>query len=322
MEEKNWVDFKAVKAAVSIEQVLAHYGINWLRKEGDEFRGRCPIHQGEGDRTFHASITKNAFNCFSCKARGNVLDFVAAMEKCSVRDAGLKLQSWFSLSVGESAAATPAPARMTGGKKAATEKQAPINPPLGFQLRVDQSHGYGASRGVGPEILEYFGAGMCISKGTFSCCFIIPLHDQIGQLVGYAGRSIGDGEPKYIFPPGEKGFHKSHLLFNIHRVVKEVEGDQPVVVVEGFFDCMMVKQAGFPCVALMGSSLSKQQKEILCSEFGRIILMFDGDDAGRAATEDCARRLVRRVFVRAVELLAGQQPDQLVAEELQRFLRS
>jgi DNA primase len=319
MEEKSWVDFKAVKAAVTIEQVLGHYGVNWLRKNEDELRGRCPIHQGDGDRTFHASVSKNAFHCFSCKARGNVLDFVAAMEHCSVRDAALKLQEWFQVSVGESGAAkTPA---STGVKKTVPEKQAPINPPLGFQLRVDQAHVYGTSRGVSREVLEYFGAGLCVSKGTFAGRFIVPLHDQLGQLVGYAGRSIDGKEPKYLFPSGEKGFHKSHLLFNLHRVVKEVEGDQPVVVVEGFFDCMKVKQAGFACVALMGSSLSAEQEEILAQEFGRVVLMFDGDDAGKAATEDCARRLVRRMFVKAVHLLDGQQPDQLPAEEIQRLLR-
>src|SRR6266853_6006929 len=104
MQEK-WVDFKAVKTAISMEMILGRYGVNWLRKSGDELRGRCPIHQGEGTDTFHANLTKNAFNCFSCKARGNVLDFVAAMEKCSIRDAGLKLQEWFSLSTKESAGA-------------------------------------------------------------------------------------------------------------------------------------------------------------------------------------------------------------------------
>src|ERR1700733_8403820 len=92
-----WVDFKALKAAVSMELALSHYQINWLRKKDGELRGRCPIHQGEGTDTFHVSLHKNVFQCFSCKARGNVLDFVAAMEKCSVRDAGVKLQQWFSL---------------------------------------------------------------------------------------------------------------------------------------------------------------------------------------------------------------------------------
>lgn len=95
--QDNWVDFKAIKAAVRIQAVLDRYQINWLRKSKDELRGRCPIHQGDGENTFHVHLTKNAFNCFSCKARGNVLDFVAAMEKCSVRDAALKLKDWYSI---------------------------------------------------------------------------------------------------------------------------------------------------------------------------------------------------------------------------------
>lgn len=93
-----WVDFNAVKAAVSIEMVLSRYGVDWLRKNpGCELRGRCPIHGGSGD-SFHANTNKNNFQCFSCQAKGNVLDFVAAKEKCSVRDAGLKLQDWFAIS--------------------------------------------------------------------------------------------------------------------------------------------------------------------------------------------------------------------------------
>ena len=95
--EKNWVDFKAVKSAVSMQQLLDRYQINWLRKSGGELRGRCPIHKGDGQDAFHVNVSKNAFNCFSCHARGNVLDFVAAMEKCSVRDAALKLQDWYSI---------------------------------------------------------------------------------------------------------------------------------------------------------------------------------------------------------------------------------
>src|ERR1700687_210027 len=78
--------------------ILGRYGVNWLRKKDDELRGRCPIHQGEGQSTFHVNLGKNVFHCFSCKARGNVLDFVAAMEKCAVRDAGSKISEWFAVS--------------------------------------------------------------------------------------------------------------------------------------------------------------------------------------------------------------------------------
>ena len=95
-----WVDFKVIKDAVDMQMVLDHYGIKGLSKSGDELRGPCPIHKGSKQKkNFTVNVRKNAFKCFSesCGARGNILDFVAAMEQCSVRDAGLKLQVWFKI---------------------------------------------------------------------------------------------------------------------------------------------------------------------------------------------------------------------------------
>src|SRR5690349_11865136 len=109
---ENWVDFKAVNEAVSMQDILDHYGLSKnLKRSGKELRGRCPIHSGEGTDTFHANTQKNVFQCFSgvCKAKGNVLDFVAAMEKCSVRDAALKLKEWFSVPTGDGSRPSPAP---------------------------------------------------------------------------------------------------------------------------------------------------------------------------------------------------------------------
>ena len=94
------------------------------------------------------------------------------------------------------------------------------------------------------------------------------------------------------------------------------------MLVEGFFDCMKVTQAEHVCVALMGCSLSKEQESQLVAHFRQVVIMLDGDDAGRIATEDCTRRLVRRMFVRAVSLSDWEQPDQLAARELQRVLRT
>src|SRR5438128_1154715 len=99
---KEWVDFKKLKGAVDMQMVLNHYGLNGLTKSGEELRGPCPIHKGsQRSKNFTVSLRKNAFKCFSkgCVS-GNVLDFVAAMEQCSVRDAALKLTEWFK--IGES----------------------------------------------------------------------------------------------------------------------------------------------------------------------------------------------------------------------------
>ena len=107
-KKKDWVDFQAVKAAVTMQMVLDHYGVNGLKRFGEDLRGPCPIHRGNIN-TKHLSVnpSKNGFKCFasSCGARGNVLDFVAAMEHCTVRDAALKLQDWFK--VGESQSPEP-----------------------------------------------------------------------------------------------------------------------------------------------------------------------------------------------------------------------
>src|SRR5260221_9903158 len=98
--EKNWVDFKAVKSAVSMQMLLDRYQINWLRKSGGELRGRGPIYKGDGQDAFHVNVTKKAFNCFSCHARGKVLDFFAALGKGRVGDRGLKVKKGVALSGG------------------------------------------------------------------------------------------------------------------------------------------------------------------------------------------------------------------------------
>ena len=100
MDKTTWVDFKLVKSSVTMQMVLDHYGLSGLRKIKTELRGKCPIHGGEGERTFHVSLTKNCFQCFSCKARGNVLDLVARLDHCSVREAAVRLASWFGIEIG------------------------------------------------------------------------------------------------------------------------------------------------------------------------------------------------------------------------------
>jgi DNA primase len=316
--QKDWVDFRSVKQAVSMEMVLAHYNLlNGLRKNRGELRGRCPLHQGDGERTFHVSVAKNAFQCFSCKARGNVLDIVAALEHCTIREAALKLQVWFQ--VGERGEASAAPASLVADDPEPAPL-GPLNPPLSFRLRVDHMHEYGLSRGLSPETLEYFGAGLCLSKGRFAGRFVIPLHNAVGELVGYAGRSLDDSEPKYLFPSRDKGFSKSRLLFNLHRLRTDLPTENQVVLVEGFFSTMLIAQVGFACLGLLGSSLSPAQEELLAAHFKSAVILMDGDEAGRRATNDCLARLGKRMWARAVSLPQGLQPDDLPAQELASLL--
>src|SRR5690349_252220 len=95
-----FVDYKAVKAAVSIVQILDRYGLTEkLRRANDSLTGSCPIHNGDNPTQFRVSISKNCWNCFGkCKRGGNVIDFVSLKEGISFRQAALRIQEWFGLS--------------------------------------------------------------------------------------------------------------------------------------------------------------------------------------------------------------------------------
>jgi DNA primase len=324
--ESNWVDFKTIKRAVTIEQVLERYAVR-LRRAGRELRGRCPIHRGDGADTFHANTQKNAFHCFSCQAKGNVLDFVAAMESCGVREAALKLSEWFSISASaQPLSEKPATSSVRANEKPVGESAGSDdqpNKPLGFQLTgIDHAHPYLAARGIEKETAEYFGVGFFSGKGSMSGRIVIPIENDMGKIVAYAGRSVDGTEPRYKLPAG---FKKSQVLFNLCRAIEDSDGAESssgaVVLVEGFFDCMKVTQAEYPCVALMGCSMSEQQEEQLTLNFRQVIIALDGDEAGRNAVGEIAARLAHKVWVRIVELTDGRQPDQLSTEEVRLLLR-
>ena len=94
-----------------------------------------------------------------------------------------------------------------------------------------------------------------------------------------------------------------------------------MVVVEGFFDCVRVHEAGFAAVALMGSELSERQRELLAL-FEKVTLMLDGDAAGTKAAGEIATRLVRQQYVRVVEVPQKRQPDELLHKEIRGLLNA
>ena len=321
MMRRAWVDYRAVKAAVSMEMALANYGISLHRLDRAYLRGGCPLptHQSKSSaHTFIVNIDKNAWACHSdsCAAArggrigGNVLDFIAAMENCSIRDAALKLKDWFAVTASHQPSTERRPEPVESGPAAAG--QGDLNRPLPFVLGcIDSSHHYLAERGVDQETARYFGIGYNRGKGSMEGRVVIPIHNEEGVLVAYAGRALGAVEPKYRFPPR---FRKSVVLFNLHRAGRE---GKTVVVVEGFFDAVRVHQAGLPCVvALMGCSLSIRQEEQLNERFDSVVLFLDGDAAGRRASESIAARLVRSLSVRLVTLPNGQQPDSLGHDQI------
>ena len=310
----SWVDFAQVKSTVSLQRVMQDYGI-WenLRRSGrDHYRGRCPMHGGEGQDAFHGDLSKNLFHCFSCGAGGNVLDLVAHLEQCSVREAALELQRRYLAPAG----GTPPRSVCLRRDQLVTEKRKG-NSLLRFCLSgLDATHPYLSARGLSQATVTDFGIGFYRGPGIMRGRLAIPIHDEQGGLVAYCGRSITDEDPRYRFPPG---FRKSAVLFNYHRAAASA-GDA-VVVVEGFFDSMKVHQAGIPSVvALMGAALSRDQENLMVQRFRRVRLMLDGDQAGRAASHAAAQRLARQCSVDQITVASGRQPDQMSQDEIRQVL--
>jgi 5S rRNA maturation endonuclease (ribonuclease M5) len=237
---------------------------------------------------------------------GHVIDLVAIMEGCSLRQAGLRLQDWFGGSV--------LPSHSTPLQAVATASSTPQpNRPLAFALHgIDTQHLYLTQRGISPSTARWFGVGMYHGTGFLTGRCVIPIRDEKSRLVAYAGRAINEEEPKYRFPAG---FRKSQVLFNLDRAM-QTDGPN-VIVVEGFFDALKVHQAGHPAVvALMGSSFSQRQSELLLSRFASVTLMLDGDQPGRRAAEVIAALLRPKVPVNQVDLPNRVQPDQLSSAEI------
>ena len=337
MPKSKFVDFKAVKAAITMEQVLNVYSILEKFKRGpDSLSGPCPIHKGSNPTQFRVSISKNIWNCFSkCKHGGNVLDFIARMENVSIHAAALKAIEWFDLDPEAMSASseektekpsetpktkdTPKPvAAKPAAKTTPVHETGTPNKPLQFRLdKLDRSHPYLAERGLTLETIMDFGVGFC-AKGMMAERIAIPIQNPEGKVVAYAGRFPGEpaeGMPKYKLP---QGFRKSQELFNIDRAIKE---PGPLVIVEGFFDCMKLHQHGWRrVVALMGSTLSAAQEELIKRHTDRnsqVIVILDEDEAGKAGREDIAVRLAKFCFVKThVFDQPGAQPDQLSAEDV------
>lgn len=363
-----WIDYKTIKTRVGIEKILERYGaLEKLKRKGDSLIGCCPIHHGTNATGFNVSLTKNIWRCFGdCSRGGNTIDLVCELEGLNrekeqdFRKAAAMMQEWFGLECerpqgGRRKAEATAPAPTVAETQGATYQPAAqeisaaseripdvkVNIPLKFALRsLDPDHPYLAGRGLDRETVDAFGVGYFKNpKGLMAGRIAIPIHNEHGELVAYVGRwpakdehdTPPEGEGKYRLPGG---FHKSLVVFNLHRA-RESAQEHGLIVVEGFFDCMKIWQAGYHnVVALMGSSMSDEQEQLIVGAAGpqgKATLMLDEDEAGRICRDGKVKdgawepgilqRLASRVYVKVIALgNEGMQPDKLSEETIRALL--
>jgi DNA primase len=203
-----------------------------------------------------------------------------------------------------------------------------VNEPLDFDLKgLDAKHPYLLSRGFTPETIERFGLGYC-GRGLLKCRVAIPLHNADGKLVGYAGRVVDDSRitednPRYRFPGERKRdgkifeFRKTLLLYNGHRIKALVDD---LIVVEGFTGVWWLDQNGLSnVVATMGADCSERQAELIVSLVkpgGMVWMMPDGDKAGMRHAQTLLTLISPHRAVRWTKLADGEQPTNLLREQL------
>lgn len=341
-----WIDFKALRQSLDFGTVLQHYGVR-VKVRGDQVSGCCPLpthprrHSGKRTPSFSADLGRGIWQCFGCGAKGNVLDFAVRMEgrdpadPQQFRQAALVIQAAFFSQNGRIA-----PESMVnnshGSFSAAPADNRPrrVNAPLGFELRdIDPKHPYLAARGLTPATIEHFGLGYC-AHGLMRGRIAIPLHDQDGQLVGYAGRLVDDavvntGNPKYRFPSRRVRdcvlyeFRKSLFVYHGHAIREPVND---LVVVEGFPSVWWLWQNGQKnVVALMGATCSIEQAALivgLVTPTGRVWAFPDGDEAGERCAASVLTQVAVHHFARWVKLTGRRQPTDYSPEELAAILGS
>lgn len=325
-----WVDYRHIKASVGIEQALGHYGVELRQIGTNKLAGPCPLTGHAGDRSnrnaFHVDTERNIFNCFTHCGGGNVLDFVAKMESCTVREAAAMLSEWF---LSESGVASPVPVKQSSGVGESSPTTEPeVNRPLSFTLQgLKGEHPLlRRAKELTAQTIKAFGLGFC-SKGMLAGWIAIPVHNVAGQIVAYVGRAVNETQAeidgKYKFPPR---FKKSLEVYNLHRALQDPETitKHGLIVVEGFFGVMRLYQLGYTnVVALMGKELSDAQAELLLAATDRITLFLDGDEPGRDAARRVGEKLAGRAFVRTVQYPAGpkRKPAHFTKEELRELLQ-
>ena len=338
-----------VKDRVDIAEVVGHHVS--LTRAGQNLKGLCPFHQ-EKSPSFTVNSSKQIFHCFGCGAGGNVFTFLTRITGTSfpevVRDLGRKVGIEIQESAGQSGPLAAQTARVESLNQAVVGwfRQNLNDPKLGEEART-----YLAGRGMTDATLERFAVGFVsnewdgLSKALMKQGFtaaelaiagltvarehasgsydrfrgrvMFPITDLRKRVVGFGGRILGEGTPKYLNSPDTPLFKKGQTLYALDLAREAVARLKTVIVVEGYFDAVALHQAGLThTVATLGTALTAEHIQVLRRFATKVVLLFDPDQAGvRAALRGLDLFVNSGLGVKVVTLPGGDDPDTYVRKE-------
>ena len=320
-----------------------------LKRSGANFMGRCPFHN-EKTPSFSVNREKQFYYCFGCGVHGTAIGFLMDYDRLSFPEAIETLADSLGLPVPrEQGNDRPTPATSTQALYDIQEqacrfyqnqlKNHPMSRRAVDYLRQRGFSGEAAHRfrlGYAPpdyrnlpsewsrEMLK--AAGLLSTKETggahdwFRDRVMFPIRDRRGRVVGFGGRVLGEGVPKYLNSPETEVFHKHREVYGLYELLETVRKPESIIVVEGYLDVIALAQHGLGnAVATLGTATSTEQIGLLFRYTSTLVLCFDGDTAGRnAAWKALEASLPHLRDGRQLQFLGlpeGEDPDSLVRSE-------
>jgi DNA primase len=247
-----FVDFAELKTRVSIEQAMQMLGLN-LTLHGSQHRGACPACKTGGDRALIVTPAKGLFYCFAKKSGGDAIALTAHIRGIGVKDAAEELSRAFGTV--QNGTSTVSKSRATAPQAQEARKQ-PAFDPEAYAARLDASHASLAPLGLSAETLKTWKAGHA-SSGTNRGRLAIALHDREGNILGFAGRSLGDEQPSLTIP---NGINPQEIIFGSDRVEAGT-----LYLVRDVLDVLRAHESGVQNVVCFLTEISCLQIEMLAA---------------------------------------------------------
>lgn len=281
----NEAEVAEIKARIPIKE-LVEQRVALKPAGAGVWKGLCPFHR-EKTPSFFVYEDSNRFFCFSCDAKGDHFDWMDRIDGLPFPDALKELASRAGVTLTEPE--KPQESEAVKRQRSELERQ---HESFVEALHTRQGRDcleYLRSRGLTDETIADFGLGYApnvLRLGAFAGRMMVPLRDEIGQLVGFAGRSLHrDVKPKYVNSRQSDIFDKGSLIYNLGTAKRYIRVRGEALVFEGYTDVMMASQSGYRyCVATMGTAITAKQAAALVRLKTRLVLCLDGDKAGQMAS--------------------------------------
>lgn len=334
-----------IKDKLDIVEFIRQYVPN-LKRAGKTYKACCPFHR-EKTPSFTCSSEKGLFYCFGCQTGGDIIAFLMKIENLSFHEAMEKLADMAGVAYRPEKPLTQEEQRRANLRKLLEHTKAFYHKNL-MSSSGAIAREYAKNRNLTQATCDKFelgfapndatslakeakttgysnqdlkDAGLCVltaygPRDYYRNRLMFPILNQRGDTVGFGGRILGEGEPKYLNSPETVLFVKSHILYGLNFAGPAIRKAGKAVLLEGYMDVIGCHQAGIEyTVAPLGTSLTEEHARLLKRYTENVIVLFDPDAAGiKAALRGALILIEQGLFVKVASLPDGLDPDEFISK--------